>query len=184
MRNIALIIGFLCAATLTAQDTYLMWKDIETQRFGKEVLFKIDNKFLNGPHKLAENSGAYTEVAFKNGKMIDLKKDFDMSGNLKHEVMYNQDGKPEGKVVAYYPDGTIYEDFKYKDGLKEGEWKSFDEKGELRKTEIYKNDLKEGKWVAHFRDARLGTELIETSFYKNDKRTGTWSQKTEDGRML
>lgn len=184
MKKLTALMCLLFVATVSAQETYLMWNDVETQRFGKEVIFKIDNKLLEGKYKIAENSGAYTDVSFKNGRMFGIKKDFDFSGKLEQEVTFNQNGKPNGKSISYYSDGTVFEDFNYKDGLKEGEWKTFDKKGKLRKTETYKNDLKEGKWVAQLLDAGMGVKLVETNFYKNDKPTGTWSQKTEDGRMI
>ncbi len=184
MKNIIIIAFYLIAVKAIAQETYLMWSDVETQRFGKEVLFKSDNKFLNGSYKLAENSGAYTEVTFKNGKMVGTKKDFDFSGNIEQEMNFNQEGKADGKSISYFQNGKISDDLNYKNGLKEGEWKTYTKKGELRKTEIYKNDLKEGKWVSKLLDGVMGTKLVETIYYKNDNPTGTWTQKTEEGRLI
>ncbi|MEP0212977.1 MAG: toxin-antitoxin system YwqK family antitoxin, partial [Cellulophaga sp.] len=77
MKNIVLILTFLLAVTTNAQVNYLMWENVDTQRFGKETLFKTDNKLLNGSYKIAENSGAYTEVTFANGKMVGTKKNYD-----------------------------------------------------------------------------------------------------------
>lgn len=74
MKNIVLIVIFLLATNIKAQVTYLMWENVETQRFGKETLFKAKNEFLNGSYKLAESSGAYTDVTFANGKIIGTKK--------------------------------------------------------------------------------------------------------------
>ncbi|MBL3658813.1 hypothetical protein [Fulvivirga sediminis] len=74
MRILNFILFLLFTFSAQAQETYLMWNDVETQRFGNTTLFKSENKFLNGPYKLAENSGSYTEATFKNGKMIGAKK--------------------------------------------------------------------------------------------------------------
>jgi len=121
MKNILIIAFYLIVVKSTAQETYLMWNDVETQRFGKEVLFKSDSNFLNGSYKLAENSGAYTEVTFKNGKMVGAKKDFDFSGNIEQEMNFNQDGKVDGKSISYFSDGKVNVELNYKNGLKDGE---------------------------------------------------------------
>ncbi len=82
MKNSIIIVLLLLVSNVKAQVSYLMWNDVQTQRFGKDVLFKTDNKFLNGNYKIAENSGAYTEATFANGKMVGKKTAFDLSGNI------------------------------------------------------------------------------------------------------
>jgi antitoxin component YwqK of YwqJK toxin-antitoxin module len=184
MKNTLVILLLLIASTLQAQETYLMWNDVDTQRFGKETIFKTDNKPLEGAYKIAENSGAYTQATFKNGKMVGTKKDFDFTGKLEQEITFNENGQADGKSTSYYSNGKVYEDFMYKNGLKEGEWKTYTNKGVLQKIESYSSDLKNGKWVAHLKDASTGTKLIETSYYKDNEATGKWNQKTEDGRLI
>ena len=184
MRNYSLMLLLLLTSYVKAQTTYLMWNDVQTQRFGKETLFKSENKFLNGNYKLAEESGAYAEATFKNGKMVGVRKDYDFTGHLEQEVNFDQEGKAQGKSISYYSNGEVYRVFNYKNGLKDGVWKTFDAKGMVMTTEVYKNDLKAGKWVRKLKDGRLGTKLIEINYFENNKPTGTWTRKTEDGRPI
>jgi antitoxin component YwqK of YwqJK toxin-antitoxin module len=79
-------------------------------------------------------------------------------------------GKLEGKVTTYYPNGKITETATYKNGVKEGEDNYYSPDGVLLKKLIYRNDQLQGP--AFYYDA-YGNVTIE-GFYKDNKKHGLW----------
>lgn len=97
------------------------------------------------------------------------------------EVMTRENyvnGKLDGKVTTYYPNGKITEETNYKNGKKEGEENYYSLEGMLLKKFRYKNDKLEGP--AFYYDA-YGNLVIE-GFYKNEKKHGLWKYY-KDGKV-
>ena len=80
------------------------------------------------------------------------------------------DGKLNGKVINYYPNGKPTEITNYKMGLKEGLSQKFSSAGILIEEVNYKNDKENG--IAKYFE--LNGNLKETGVYKNGKRIGEW----------
>ncbi len=184
MKNSLLTIILLAILTVTdAQTNYLMWSDVNTAQFGKEVLFRdSNNKFLNGSYKIAENNGSYSEVSFNQGKMIGDKKDYDFNGKLEHFTQF-KDGEIHGKSTAYHQDGSIDEEGFFDNGEKDGTWKTFDKKGVLRNTEKYIKGKKNGTWIQKLYYPQTGMNTTVTKYYKNDKAIGTWQEIDEEEKL-
>ncbi len=87
-------------------------------------------------------------------------------------------GKLNGKIVTYYPDGKITEEIEYKNGVKDGENNYYSPTGVLLKKLIYKNEELDGLVIYY--DAH-GNVLIEGN-YKEGKKHGLWKYY-KDGKM-
>jgi len=79
-------------------------------------------------------------------------------------------GKLQGKVTTYYPNGKITQETTYKNGTKEGEDNYYSPEGILLKKLLYKEDQLQGS--ALYYDA-YGNVVIE-GFYKDDRKHGLW----------
>ncbi|TCI94281.1 toxin-antitoxin system YwqK family antitoxin [Tenacibaculum sp. M341] len=175
---------FLMNCQFSFAQVYMSWNDIETKRFGKETIFssREDKKPLNGAYKLSENSGAYADISFKNGKIDGIYTSYDFSGNKISEATYKE-GKIEGTQKSYFQNGTLQEKTNYKNGLKEGTWTTYNRKGEVIRTETYKKDNKEGKWMKRLKNPAENTTSIVLEYYKNNEPTGTWEERLTDGKL-
>ncbi|PID68527.1 MAG: hypothetical protein CR968_01430 [Flavobacteriia bacterium] len=172
---------FLSLQVSFAQVKYKKWSDINTTRFGNEVIYTDkDDQPLNGDYKLSERSGAFNEMSFINGKPNGKTKIYDSFNNLILEGAY-KDGLPHGKITEYFQNGNIQKESNFIDGKKDGTWKEFDKKGEVRVVENYKNDKKDGKWTQRLKNAETGEMFTETKFYKTGIATGKWTSITDDG---
>jgi antitoxin component YwqK of YwqJK toxin-antitoxin module len=99
------------------------------------------------------------------------------STNVMTRENYNN-GKLDGKVITYYPDGKITEEINYKQGIKEGEDNYYAPNSVLLKKLIYKEDKLQGP--ASYYDAN-GNVVIE-GFYKEGKKHGLWKYY-KDGKV-
>ena len=88
-------------------------------------------------------------------------------------------GKLQGKVITYYPNGKITEETTYKNGIKEGENNYYSPEGVLLKKLLYRNDQLQGA-ALHY-DA-YGNLVIE-GFYKDGKKHGLWKYY-KDGKVV
>lgn len=90
-----------------------------------------------------------------------------------------KNGKLEGTVTTYYPNGKVTEELNYKNGLKEGENNYYSPDGILLKKLLYTNDQLQG--TATYYDA-FGNVVIE-GFYKDGKKHGLWKYY-KDGKVV
>lgn len=88
-------------------------------------------------------------------------------------------GKLDGSVVTYYPDGKITEEINYKNGIKEGENNYYSPDGVLLKKLFYVNGELHGS--ATYYDA-YGNVIIE-GLYKSGKKHGLWKYY-KDGKVI
>lgn len=99
-----------------------------------------------------------------------------------NEVMTRENyknGKLDGKIITYYPNGKITQETDYKNGNKDGEDNYYSPDGVLLKKLLYKEDELQGK--ALYYDA-YGNVIIE-GFYKNGKKDGSWKYY-KDGNVI
>ncbi len=89
-----------------------------------------------------------------------------------------ENGKLQGKVITYYPDGNKTEETDYKNGIKDGEDNYYSPDGVLLKKLLYIDDQLQGKAIYY--DA-YGNVVIE-GYYKNGKKHGLWKYY-KDGKM-
>lgn len=88
-------------------------------------------------------------------------------------------GKLDGTVTTYYPNGKITEEIHYNNGIKEGPDNYYSPDGVLLKKLLYKADKLQGP--ATYYDAN-GNITIE-GFYKDDKKHGLWKYY-KDGKVI
>ncbi len=174
----------LCITYTISAQNYTSWDDVESKRFGKETIFtsRTDKKPLHGAYKISENSGAYADINFKNGKIDGLYVNYDFNSNKIAEATYKE-GKIEGKQVSYFQNGNVQEETFYKNGLKEGTWLTYNRKGEKIREENYKNGNKEGKWLITKTYPDENTTSKVTEYYKNNEPTGHWEERLTDGKL-
>ena len=100
---------------------------------------KYDNGVLNGESiTYYPNTGQATEVAmFKNGKMNGYLRKFFPDGKIMTESYY-KNGLPDGPFIHYHMDGKVQIEGGYVNGIQTGDWKYFDENGNQVDEEEFK----------------------------------------------
>lgn len=105
---------------------------------------------IKGEYKNNRPSGHYTKFwpdgkvrevgTFDRNKYSDSLKRFHENGQLEYEAFYNPEGKEEGKVTFYYPNGQ--EEFVYesRDGIPTGKAIRYYENGDIKEVIIYGSD--------------------------------------------
>ena len=84
----------------------------------------------------------------------------------KKEKLIETKGKvPDGVVRAYFPDGTVKEEFYVENGLTEGEYKEFRKNGKLKNKWVYKKGKLEGESVSFSEAGKLSYVTV----YKDDE---------------
>ncbi|CAM3500630.1 toxin-antitoxin system YwqK family antitoxin [Aequorivita lipolytica] len=89
-------------------------------------------------------------------------------------------GKLDGKLITYYPNGKTTQETTYKNGIKEGEDNYYSPDGVLLKKLLYTNNELQGP--ATYYDA-YGKVVIE-GFYKEGKKHGLWKYYKDEKVIL
>jgi len=131
---------------------------------------------------------SYTKLFHTNGRLmgegnyLDKVKDgtwnyySDFDG-VKVSTEHYVEGKLEGVIINYYPEGVIAEQIPYKHGLKEGEWTQYFSDGKIKLKATYVNDLIEGLMLIYYQNG-----IPEVSgIYKNNLKHGQWMYFTDKG---
>lgn len=182
ISKILSILFFILGGVSVSAQAYLMWNEVETQRFGKETLYKDKSgNLLDGHYKIAERSGAYSDLHFKNGKKDGKSTDYDFKERVIKKATY-KNGKTNGKYTTYHQNGKIRTEGDFDMGKLDGEWRSYDDKGKLKTIENYKKGKKDGKWWKEI-DQQTQSKSYITEFYKDDIPFGHWEEKGDDGKL-
>jgi antitoxin component YwqK of YwqJK toxin-antitoxin module len=103
----------------------------------------------------------------------------ELDGSVRVREPYLE-GKLDGVVRSYYPDGKISEEVSWKQNLKEGPWKRYYQDGTPRLSGHFKNGLQDGSYEVFYSN---GTNQIKGE-YLDDKSQGTWYFYDEDGNAI
>lgn len=109
------------------------------------------------------------------GEWVYYHKDFE-------EVMtreFYSNGKLDGIVTTYYPNGKITEEITYKNGLQDGPNNYYSYEGVLLKKLLNKDDKLHGP--AFYYDSN--GKIILEGFYKNGRKDSLWKEY-EDGKLV
>ncbi len=130
------------------------------------------------------------EGVYRHGLKHGFFKTYDLSGNLKEIVKY-QDGEKvddAGELALlemrrdYYPNGKVKVEATYRDGVAEGIRREFDEEGNVEKSFTFKNGQliaegiiaangqRQGFWKLYYPDGSLKAQ----GNYKDNERNGEW----------
>lgn len=119
----------------------------------------------------------YEVVIYKKGGVYDpdngLKKDYDEDGNL-IAVYTLKNGKINGDLLIYFPEGKLKRKSTLINGLYEGnsEVYSYLDNGDILKNRgSYKNDMQEGKWIWEIISDK-GIYIINEVFFSNGLKEG------------
>lgn len=185
MRKTTFIL-FLCLQNyLLYAQQMMLWRDIESNRFGKNLIFQKINggEKLDGHYKIAERSGAFSDLNFKEGKLHGKKTDYDSEERLVSETFY-VDGFPSGKYKSYHKNGKVATSGTYKDGKQHGKWLIFDANGSKKTVESFNLGKEEGDFWKRMTIYGYSGKIIYTGSIKNKKPIGIWQKKKEDGTLI
>ena len=207
MKIYFIILLTLISINISFSQNLLMETDIQIQRFGTDVYYKDkNNNPLNGPFKIADAKGNYSDIIFKNGQKEGESSDYDSYGRLLNIGTYKNgkyvgtytafhhngkkqiigefvDGKQDGKWETFNIKGKTTTIKYYKAGKKTGKWESFDKEGKLWKIENYLDDQRNGKWWKKNYYMQYNYYTYETEYYKNNEHYGKAEEKKEDGSL-
>jgi len=107
-----------------------------------------------------------SEITYVDGKLNGIMRHYDPEGNLESEICY-QDGQYHGYYRTYYPDGHMHNEKFYKQGKMDGTFKAWDEDGSLFFEIHYKDNKQHGPDKSFHRNGMLQYEDI----YVNGKKT-------------
>lgn len=138
----------------------------------------------------------------------DFNETYDLdSAEFYREITFNENGKPEWKVVDYYisgekqwegtllsinpdvfdgesfyyyPNGQLQSHQFYTNKLKSGTWKSYYQNGQLTEQVIFVQDKPDGDYQQFWENGKLKQEGI----YKLGKLVGEWKDYNENGSLL
>ena len=104
----------------------------------------------------------------------------DIDGALISEEHYN-DGRLNGLSTTFYPDsGKPAEIVAYKDGKREGPLLKFFPEGDTMTVGTYVNDSLDGKFMLYYPDGKVQLE----GAYSHGIETGEWKYFDEDGNRM
>jgi antitoxin component YwqK of YwqJK toxin-antitoxin module len=217
---------------LSAQAQELQITDIEMLNLGDGRLFareRKNEKALNGRvHIITGYTTEYIDAGFAEG-YADGKWEYFKKNTLSEITNYSKgwlngetikfyadgtavqtkvnlkNGKADGTITRYTPDGKLEYEKSMKDGIEEGAERSYDVSGKVVSETVFKNGKAEGKSFAHYnrgsRDAYLKTEYYKAGVldgdyseiyangtvkvkgkYLNGKKEDVWEANKEDGK--
>jgi antitoxin component YwqK of YwqJK toxin-antitoxin module len=140
--------------------------------------FKPDGKSSHAKYfhfngKLAA-TGHYSDVETKDG----IWTYYDELGTLISLETYSN-GKKNGPVNVYLPDGSTSETKYFKDGLEDGIFIQYFEKDKVRTKGQYVQGAREGRFIYYYPN---GVE-VANGFFKKDLKNGPWIYRSEDGKI-
>lgn len=166
--------------------------DFESGRPVGEMLRYYENGMLRA-RLLFEKEGArsYVSLFYNNGKpsaegrYVNQDKDSiwtyysELDGSVRIREAY-LDGKLNGVVHLYYPNGLISEELEWKQNVKDGYWRQYYKNGALRLSGHYENGLLQGPYEIFLSD---GTIEIRGNYLDNNTH-GTWTFYDEKGKEV
>ena len=90
-----------------------------------------------------------------------------------------RNGKLDGLLRAFYPDGKIAEETTFKEGVKNGPYRKYTTKGIVLEESIYKNGELDGKAVFRWSDGKIVSE----GNFVNGQKKGVW-KFYEGGKLV
>jgi antitoxin component YwqK of YwqJK toxin-antitoxin module len=104
----------------------------------------------------------------------------DTDGKLISQESY-KNNKLEGKSITFYPDnGKIAESIDYINGKKEGELRKYFPEGNIMTEGTYVNDQLEGDFTLYFPNGNIQIK----GKYKDGRQIGNWSYFDEEGKEV
>ena len=162
-----LTVLFLLTLTVNAQDatlTDIAYYDVNSNMYEessskvqlKEGVYYSENEEpFNGMYIAKDNGQVTQEFSIKNGK-------------------------ENGKVSFYYPEGEPMEVGFFVDGERDGKWVKWSENGTKISEAAYKNGKKDGSWIIW---DEAGNKLFEMN-YSIGKKVGTWKSWNKEGELI
>lgn len=82
------------------------------------------------------------------------------------EIVFFKNGKKDGKLLKYFPDGTLMTESYYKDGFPDGTFNHYHMDGKIQIEGKYSNGIQVGEWK-YFDET--GNQVDEEEFKKQDE---------------
>ncbi|NQU32149.1 MAG: hypothetical protein HQ521_02845 [Bacteroidetes bacterium] len=140
----------------------------------------VDDK-LEGKLKKYSTKGALLESSYfkddqKNGEYIS---NFSIGeGFVDYKINY-VDGKADGVVYEYYPDGILKSEMPFKEGKKEGIEKRFFHNGQIESQKVFVDDKLEGEYIEYYSNGNI----YQKGLCSDGWNTGEWKTYHSDGNI-
>ncbi len=82
------------------------------------------------------------------------------------EIVVYEDGRKNGKLIKYFPDGILMTESYYKNGVPDGDFKHYHPDGKIQILGSYKNGLQLGNWKYY---DESGKQVDEEEFLKQEE---------------
>jgi len=163
-------------SALIAKDYYKEVKRVRYEKFMRSAKQSESQKLVVGGPEVEvalDDSGMAAKkipqgshATYINGKINGIVRQYHPNGNLESEICYF-DGEYHGSYRTFYPDGHMHNEKFFKNGMLDGIFKAWDEDGSLFFEIHYKDNLQHGPDKSYHRNGMLEYEDI----YVNGKRT-------------
>lgn len=144
-----------------------------------------DNKIMVNSASSRNHEVKYANGQVKEcGKIVDANKvglwqEWYEDGKPYKEIVYNQEGQPDGTMKDWFPSGSLKSTMEFKNGVAEGLTTYFHENGTKRAEETYINGKLEGTSKVWDKDGKITQEIT----YKNHKYDGILTYYNKDGSI-
>lgn len=91
-----------------------------------------------------------------------------------------KDGVPDGKLLAWYPNGTKQVEGELHGKTHAGVWKAWYDNGQLKRQGAFKDGKEEGEFTWYFEDGKKSKE----GSYHEGAEVGVWSWYHDNGRLM
>ncbi len=132
-----------------------------------------EGRFVNqkkeGVWKYYLNESSNPEVSsetYKNGILFGESITYYPDSGNPAEIVFFKNGKKGGKLLKYFPDGTLMTESYYKDGLPDGTFVHYHMNGKVQIDGSYINGVQTGEWKYYNED---GNEVDAEEFKKQDE---------------
>ncbi|MDH6305578.1 antitoxin component YwqK of YwqJK toxin-antitoxin module [Parabacteroides sp. PH5-13] len=209
MKRIVLLLGVL-AFTLLAQGQVKI-NDLKMTNLGDGRMYaeyenkeKEEDKPINGKVRIITGyTTEYIDAEFAKGFAVGKWEYY--KDNKLSEVTHYEDGRLNGEIIRYYPDGTSIKEKSnmkngkvngitttysqagtltyekgMKEGIEDGPERRYDDNGELVYDNTYKDGKQVGKSFAIINKGLTG-EYTQTAYYKDGKYDGEYLETYKDG---
>lgn len=104
---------------------------------------------MHGLWKFYEDGVLYMEGSYHEGVQRGVWVKRHPNGTVRTIVRVDDDGKREGPVKKWHPNGKVHVEGQYVNDLRQGTFTIYDSRGRIRASGQYENDQRHGPWVIY-----------------------------------
>ena len=104
---------------------------------------------------------------------------YNTAGNDSIEQFFDNEGRPNGRKIVYYPSGKLMSSTMFVNGARSGSYVEWYENGNVHLRCNYRKDILDGHLVRYYDN---GQPMLEVKIVKG-KRSGDYKEYYEDGKI-